>query len=149
MAIGALLADRDRDALDALIAEQEAALLGRTPRSHELHVAASVAPPGRRRLVVAGRPPVPGVHRAGQRFAGLGRRRHRVRRPARRLRHDARRPRPPGDRRRRHRRVAAGTHFAQPVPDIVPVAAELARRFGLPMWRFTNSGTEATMAAST
>ena len=33
------------------------------------------------------------------------------------------------------------------MPDIVPVAAELARRFGLPLWRFTNSGTEATMAA--
>ena len=44
-------------------------------------------------------------------------------------------------------RVAAGTHFAQPVPDIIPVAAELARRFGLPLWRFANSGTEATMAA--
>jgi glutamate-1-semialdehyde 2,1-aminomutase len=44
-------------------------------------------------------------------------------------------------------RVAAGTHFAQPVPDIVPVAAELARRFGLPLWRFTNSGTESTLAA--
>ena len=44
-------------------------------------------------------------------------------------------------------RVGAGTHFAQPVPDIIPVARELARRFGLPMWRFTNSGTEATMAA--
>ena len=29
-------------------------------------------------------------------------------------------------------RVAAGTHFAQPVPDIIPVAEELARRFGLP-----------------
>ena len=44
-------------------------------------------------------------------------------------------------------RVAAGTHFAQPVPDVIPVAAELARRFGLPMWRFANSGTEATLAA--
>ena len=44
-------------------------------------------------------------------------------------------------------RVGAGTHFAQPVPDVIPVAAELARRFGLPMWRFANSGTEATLAA--
>ncbi len=44
-------------------------------------------------------------------------------------------------------RVAAGTHFAQPVPDVIPVAAELSRRFGLPLWRFTNSGTESTMAA--
>ena len=44
-------------------------------------------------------------------------------------------------------RVTQGTHFAQPTPDIIPVAAELARRFGLPLWRFTNSGTESTMAA--
>jgi len=43
------------------------------------------------------------------------------------------------------RRVALGTHFAQPTEDSVIVAEELARRFGLPMWRFSNSGTEATM----
>ena len=40
-----------------------------------------------------------------------------------------------------------GTHFAQPTPDALAVAAELARRFGLPRWRFANSGTEATMDA--
>ena len=40
-----------------------------------------------------------------------------------------------------------GTHFAQPTPDAVIVARELARRFGLPRWRFANSGTEATMDA--
>jgi glutamate-1-semialdehyde 2,1-aminomutase len=40
-----------------------------------------------------------------------------------------------------------GTHFAQPTPNAVAVAAELARRFGLPRWRFANSGTEATMDA--
>ena len=40
-----------------------------------------------------------------------------------------------------------GTHFAQPTPDAVTVAAELAERFGLPQWRFANSGTEATMDA--
>ncbi|HEY6310157.1 MAG TPA: aminotransferase class III-fold pyridoxal phosphate-dependent enzyme [Streptosporangiaceae bacterium] len=40
-----------------------------------------------------------------------------------------------------------GTHFAQPTPDAVTVAEELARRFGLPRWRFANSGTEATMDA--
>lgn len=44
-------------------------------------------------------------------------------------------------------RVARGTHFAQPSPDAVEVAEELARRFGLPLWRFSNSGTEATMDA--
>jgi glutamate-1-semialdehyde 2,1-aminomutase len=40
-----------------------------------------------------------------------------------------------------------GTHFAQPTPDAITVAAELASRFGLPSWRFANSGTEATMDA--
>jgi glutamate-1-semialdehyde 2,1-aminomutase len=40
-----------------------------------------------------------------------------------------------------------GTHFAQPTPAAVVVAEELARRFGLPQWRFANSGTEATMDA--
>ena len=44
-------------------------------------------------------------------------------------------------------RVARGTHFAQPTEDAIVVAEELARRFGLPLWRFGNSGTEATMDA--
>jgi glutamate-1-semialdehyde 2,1-aminomutase len=43
--------------------------------------------------------------------------------------------------------VSRGTHFAQPTPNAVAVARELARRFGLPRWRFANSGTEATMDA--
>jgi glutamate-1-semialdehyde 2,1-aminomutase len=40
-----------------------------------------------------------------------------------------------------------GTHFAQPTPTSILVAEELTRRFGLPLWRFANSGTEATMDA--
>ncbi|MCU1428141.1 MAG: hypothetical protein JWL83_2141 [Actinomycetia bacterium] len=44
-------------------------------------------------------------------------------------------------------RVERGTHFAQPTEDSIVVSAELARRFGLPLWRFNNSGTEATMDA--
>ncbi len=40
-----------------------------------------------------------------------------------------------------------GTHFAQPTEDAMIVAEELTRRFGLPQWRFANSGTEATMDA--
>ena len=44
-------------------------------------------------------------------------------------------------------RVGRGTHFAQPTEEAVAVAEELARRFGLPLWRFANSGTEATMDA--
>jgi glutamate-1-semialdehyde 2,1-aminomutase len=43
--------------------------------------------------------------------------------------------------------VARGTHFAQPTENATIVAEELARRFGLPLWRFANSGTEATMDA--
>src|SRR5918999_661453 len=44
-------------------------------------------------------------------------------------------------------RVARGTHFAQPTEEAIVVAEELTRRFGLPLWRFANSGTEATMDA--
>lgn len=44
-------------------------------------------------------------------------------------------------------RVDDGTHFAAPTEGSINVAEELARRFGLPQWRFTNSGTESTMDA--
>jgi glutamate-1-semialdehyde 2,1-aminomutase len=44
-------------------------------------------------------------------------------------------------------RVLKGTHFAQPTEDAIVVADNLAERFGLPLWRFANSGTEATMDA--
>jgi glutamate-1-semialdehyde 2,1-aminomutase len=44
-------------------------------------------------------------------------------------------------------RVDLGTHFAAPTEGSIIVAGELRRRFGLPQWRFTNSGTESTMAA--
>jgi glutamate-1-semialdehyde 2,1-aminomutase len=44
-------------------------------------------------------------------------------------------------------RVGKGTHFAQPTEDAIIVADNLADRFGLPLWRFGNSGTEATMDA--
>jgi glutamate-1-semialdehyde 2,1-aminomutase len=43
--------------------------------------------------------------------------------------------------------VERGTHFAQPTENAIAVAGELARRWGLPRWRFANSGTEATMDA--
>jgi glutamate-1-semialdehyde 2,1-aminomutase len=45
------------------------------------------------------------------------------------------------------RRAALGTHFAQPVEDAIVVTENLAQRFGLPLWRFANSGTESTMDA--
>ena len=40
-----------------------------------------------------------------------------------------------------------GTHFAAPTEGSITVAGELSRRWGLPHWRFTNSGTEATLDA--
>jgi glutamate-1-semialdehyde 2,1-aminomutase len=45
------------------------------------------------------------------------------------------------------RQIERGSHFAQPTEDAIVVAGELARRWGLPQWRFNNSGTEATMDA--
>jgi glutamate-1-semialdehyde 2,1-aminomutase len=44
-------------------------------------------------------------------------------------------------------RMKLGTHFAAPTEDAVIVGEELARRFGLPLWRYCNSGSEATMDA--
>jgi glutamate-1-semialdehyde 2,1-aminomutase len=44
-------------------------------------------------------------------------------------------------------RMDAGTHFAAPTEGSIVVAEELRRRWGLPLWRFTNSGTESTMDA--
>jgi glutamate-1-semialdehyde 2,1-aminomutase len=43
--------------------------------------------------------------------------------------------------------VTLGTHFAQPTRNAIAVAGQLASRWGLPRWRFANSGTEATMDA--
>jgi glutamate-1-semialdehyde 2,1-aminomutase len=44
-------------------------------------------------------------------------------------------------------RYGRGTHFAAPTEDAVVVAEELARRWNLPRWRYTNSGSESTMDA--
>ena len=44
-------------------------------------------------------------------------------------------------------RMDEGTHFAAPTEGSIVVAEELRRRWGLPSWRFTNSGTESTMDA--
>ena len=137
----------DLDALDVLIDREEAALVARTPRSHELNVAAAEHLPGGVASSWQDAPPCPvfiergagsrvwdvdgteyvDLHGGfGTMVAGHGH---------------------PAIVKAVSERVAIGTHFAQPVPDIVPVAAELARRFGLPMWRFANSGTESTLAA--
>src|SRR5436305_2109604 len=44
-------------------------------------------------------------------------------------------------------RYSLGTHFAAPTEDAVVVGEELARRFRLPKWRYTNSGSESKMDA--
>jgi glutamate-1-semialdehyde 2,1-aminomutase len=44
-------------------------------------------------------------------------------------------------------RYAMGTHFAAPTEDGIAVAEELSRRFRMPRWRYTNSGSESTMDA--
>src|SRR3990170_1143851 len=46
------------------------------------------------------------------------------------------------------KQVRRGTHFAQPTKDIDAVGESLAERFGLPLWRFANSGTETTLEAA-
>ena len=45
------------------------------------------------------------------------------------------------------RQAALGTHFAQPTRLLHEVGENLAARFGLPLWRFANSGTETTLEA--
>ncbi len=45
------------------------------------------------------------------------------------------------------KQVARGTHFAAPTEDAMVVSELLAERFGLPQWRYVNSGSEATMDA--
>ncbi len=44
-------------------------------------------------------------------------------------------------------RYELGTHFAAPTEDAIAVGNDLAARWGLAKWRYTNSGSEATMDA--
>ncbi len=44
-------------------------------------------------------------------------------------------------------RYALGTHFAAPTEDAIVVGEELSKRWNLPRWRYTNSGSESTMDA--
>jgi glutamate-1-semialdehyde 2,1-aminomutase len=46
------------------------------------------------------------------------------------------------------RQVRNGTHFAQPTKHLDVIGENLAERFSLPLWRFCNSGTEATLEAA-
>lgn len=45
------------------------------------------------------------------------------------------------------RAISLGSHFAAPTEDGVIVAEILAKNYGIPQWRFTNSGTESTRDA--
>ena len=108
-----------RDALDSLIVEQEATLLARTARSHELHVAAAAHLPGGVASSWQDAPPCPVFVERGHGsrvwdvdgteyvdlHAGFG---------ATLAGHAH-----PAIVAAVSDRVAAGTHFAQPVPDIV------------------------------
>lgn len=44
-------------------------------------------------------------------------------------------------------RVPRGTHFAAPGDDAIVVGEELTRRWSLPKWRYTSSGSQSTMDA--
>ena len=44
-------------------------------------------------------------------------------------------------------RYEKGTHFAAPTEDAIAVGNDLAARWGMPKWRYTNSGSESTMDA--
>ena len=46
------------------------------------------------------------------------------------------------------KQAAKGTHFAQPTKDLDAVGENLVDRYSLPLWRFCNSGTEATLEAA-
>ena len=54
----------------------------------------------------------------------------------------------PGGRRGDPTAARRGTHFAQPTRDLDVIGENLAERFSLPLWRFCNSGTEATLEAA-
>ena len=147
MALATPLTDPGPDALDVLIAREEASLLARTAQSHELHATACASLAGGVASSWQDAPPCPVwiSHGKGSRVwdvdgneyvdlhGGFG---------TMMVGHAH-----PAIVEAVSRRVGLGTHFAQPVPDLIPVSVELARRFGLPLWRFANSGTEATMAA--
>jgi glutamate-1-semialdehyde 2,1-aminomutase len=45
------------------------------------------------------------------------------------------------------KQAAKGTHFAQPTKHLDVIGENLTDRYKLPLWRFANSGTEATLEA--
>ena len=133
--------------MDALIDEQEAVLLARTGESQAMREEAKASLAGGVASSWQDAPPAAVWISHGAGLPGLGRRRLRVL--------DFHGGFGVGLAGHAHpaiveavtRRVTLGTHFAQPTEDVIPVSRELARRYGLPLWRYNNSGTEATMDA--
>ncbi len=147
MGIAARITEADLTRLDVLIAEQEATLLSRQRRSAELAARAwrSLAGGVTSSWQITRPQPIWISHGAGSKVCdadgneyvdlhgGYG---------VMAVGHAH-----PAIVRAVSERVGRGTHFAQPTEDAIVVAEELARRFDLPLWRFANSGTEATMDA--
>ena len=134
-------------ALDDVIAEETKVFVDRQPRSHEAAARALHVLPGgaTSNWQIAEPQAVWMSHGQGPAHLRCGR--LRVQRLPRRLRRQPGRSRSPAIVAAVSARVRLGTHFAQPTEDAVVVAENLAARFGLPQWRFANSGTEATMDA--
>ena len=136
------------DTVDQLIADEEQVFLRRQPRSTELIARGARAPRRRRHVQLADRRAAGRLDEPRRRVEGVRRRRHRVRRHARRLR----RCPSPGTRTRRSSRRSATGYGAARTSRSRPRTrsgspASSPRRFDLPLWRFANSGTEATMDA--
>ena len=137
-----------RSTIADLIEREEDAFLARQPRSADDGRAGPALARRRGDVELDDRPAGHGVVEPRPGLEGLRRRRHRVRRPPRRLRRDAGRPRPS---RRSSRPCSGGWSSARTSPSRPRTPSSWprssAQRFGLPLWRFGNSGTEATMDA--
>ena len=102
----------------------------------------------RRRVELAGDRSAPDLPGRGPRLEGGRRRRQRVRRLPQRLRRDGRRPRASPRSSRPCPTASAAARTSPSRPRSRSSSAEhLQQRFGLPLWRFGNSGTEATIDA--
>ena len=120
----------------------------RTAGSQARHRSGPQGPPARRAVELPGLRPAPDRRPPRLRRADGRRRRQRVRRLRHGLRRPVRRPHAPGRARGPSQaQLDDGTLYVTPCELDAEVAELLADRYGLPMWRFTNSGTEATMDA--
>ena len=137
----------DRKLINKLTEAQMARFREHTPTSARVLRPRPQGDAGRRPLLVPAQRPMAGLHRARQGRAGLGRRRQRVRRLPQRLRGDVHRARQPDRRRGGQGPPRPGNPLRRPHQRLDRGRREAGERFGLPQWRFTNSGTESTMSA--